>query len=382
MQTVFSDVFRIEKKDDRTKARTGVLKTPHGEIRTPVFMPVGTQATVKTISNHELLDAGAQVVLSNTYHLYLRPGEAVIKDAGGLHSFMAWPKPILTDSGGFQIFSLSTLNKVRPEGVDFQSHIDGSRHFLAPEDVVRVQESLGSDIIMPLDECVKYPSERAYTETSLALTTDWARRCKLTWAKFQEGKPEDRRSLLFGIVQGGAHRDLRERSARELVALDFPGYSIGGLSVGEPNEIMYEVLSWTLPELPEEKPRYLMGVGLPMDLFEAVSQGVDMFDCVVPTRNGRNATVFTTDGKLLLRGASYIRDWGPIQAGCPCYTCKNHSRAYLRHLFNADEYLAGRLASLHNLTFFIQLLKNMRLAIENGRFLEYRKEFTAKYAGR
>jgi len=374
-----SSAFRVEKKDDRTKARTGVLKTAHGQIQTPVFMPVGTQATVKTISNHELLDAGAQVILSNSYHLYLRPGEQVIKDAGGLHKFMSWPKPILTDSGGFQIFSLSTLNKVRSEGVDFKSHIDGSSHFLAPEDVVRIQESLGSDIIMPLDECVKYPSDHAVIEKSLVLTHDWARRSKFAWAKFQEGKPDDRKSLLFGIVQGGGYRDLRERSARELAAMDFPGYSIGGLSVGEPNAVMYEVLSWTLPELPEDKPRYLMGVGLPMDLFEAVSQGVDMFDCVVPTRNGRNATVFTTDGKLLLRGASYIRDWGPIEAGCTCYTCKHHSRGYLRHLFNADEYLAGRLASLHNIMFFVQLLQSMRRSIEEGCFTEFRSEFERRF---
>lgn len=371
--------FTVERADKRCLARTGVLRTAHGIIRTPVFMPVGTQATVKTISNDELLTAGAQILLSNTYHLYLRPGEKVIGEAGGLHRFMAWKKPILTDSGGFQIFSLSTLTKVRPEGVEFSSHIDGSKHFLSPEDVVRIQTTLGSDILMPLDECVKYPADHAVVEKSLGLTHDWALRSRQAWVRAQEEKPDQTRQLLFGIVQGGTYADLRRRSAEELVAMDFPGYAIGGLSVGEPNPIMYETLSATLPHLPQEKPRYLMGVGLPMDLFEAVSQGVDMFDCVVPTRNGRNATVFTPDGKLLLRGASYIRDFRPIDERCSCTACRNHTRAYLRHLFNADEHLAGRLASLHNLTFFIQLLESMREAIEEGRFVEFRKAFEARF---
>lgn len=363
-----TDVFRIERRDSRSRARTGILRTAHGEIRTPVFMPVGTQATVKTISNAELLEAGAQVVLGNMYHLYLRPGEKLMSEAGGLHSFMNWKKPILTDSGGFQIFSLATLNKVKQEGVEFQSHIDGSKHFLTPENVIRIQRTLNPDIIMPLDECVKYPAQREYTEKSVELTREWAARSKKAW-------PSDAANLLFGIVQGGMYADLRKLSARQLVDLDFSGYAIGGLSVGEPNDLMYEILNETLPGLPEEKPRYLMGVGLPMDLFEAVSQGVDMFDCVVPTRNGRNATVFTRHGKLLLRGASYIRDFRPIEEGCACYACRNHTRAYIRHLFNADEYLAGRLASLHNLTFFIQLLESMRLAIEENRFVEFRKDF-------
>jgi queuine tRNA-ribosyltransferase len=369
-------VFRIEKKDARTRARSGVLRTPHGEIRTPVFMPVGTQATVKTATSAELLGLDADVILSNTYHLYLRPGEDVIREAGGLHRFMAWPRPILTDSGGFQIFSLASLAKIRPEGVQFQSHIDGSRHFLAPEDVIRVQHTLGSDIIMPLDECVKHPAEREYVEKSVGLTTEWAKRCKLSWARLLDGREPGREgSLLFGIVQGGTEADLRVRSARELVELDFPGYAIGGLSVGEPTEAMYGTLAATVPELPEEKPRYLMGVGLPNDLFEAVSQGVDMFDCVVPTRNGRNATVFTRHGKLLLRGASYTRDFRPIEEGCPCYACRTYTRAYLRHLFNVEEHLGGRLASLHNLTFFVHLLRSMRHAIEEGRFVEFRAAF-------
>ena len=373
-------VYRIQKKDSRTAARTGILSTAHGEIRTPVFMPVGTQATVKTATSAELLGLGADVILANTYHLYLRPGEAVIREAGGLHRFMAWPKPILTDSGGFQIFSLASLAKVRPEGVEFRSHIDGSRHMLTPEDVIRVQHTLGSDIIMPLDECVKHPSERAYTEKSVELTTEWARRCKAAWSQLLDGRrPGKEGSILFGIVQGGTDPELRVRSARQLVDLDLPGYSIGGLSVGEPTQAMYETLAATMPELPVDKPRYLMGVGLPGDLFEAVSQGVDMFDCVVPTRNGRNATVFTRQGKLLLRGASYTRDFRPIDEKCPCYACRTYTRAYLRHLFNVEEHLGGRLASLHNLTFFVELLQSMRRAIEEDRFVEFRAEFERNF---
>ncbi len=382
-QTVISaGNFQVLKRDASTRARTGVLITAHGPVRTPVFMPVGTQATVKTISNRELAETGAQIVLANTYHLYLRPGEALIGEAGGLHSFMAWDKPILTDSGGFQIFSLSTLTKIRPEGVEFRSHSDGSKHFLTPEDVMRIQRTLGSDIIMPLDECVKYPAEKEYTEKSLHLTRDWAARSRLAWQQNEAARPPEKRSVLFGIVQGGTYADLRKLSARQLVDLDFPGYSIGGLSVGEPNDLMYEILSRTLPELPEEKPRYLMGVGMPMDLFEAVSPGVDMFDCVVPTRNGRSATVFTPGGKLLMRGASYTRDFRPIDERCPCYTCRTYTRAYIRHLFNSEEYLAGRLASLHNLTFFIQLLESMRRAIEENRFAEFRREFERNFCPR
>ncbi len=371
-------MFKVLHEDPKTRARTGILRTSHGEVKTPVFMPVGTQATVKSVSSQELLDVGAEIILSNTYHLYLRPGEKVIEEAGGLHKFMAWQKPILTDSGGFQIFSLARLNKIKKEGVEFQSHIDGSRHFLTPEEVIRIQTVLGSDVIMPLDECVKYPCEKEYTEKSVALTTEWAEKSKDAWKRLW---PEDEkeRSILFGIVQGGVYKDLRERSARELVDLDFPGYSIGGLSVGEPTDAMYDILSHTAPLLPKAKPRYLMGVGLPNDLFEAVSQGVDMFDCVVPTRNGRNATVFVPGGKLLLRGASYTRDFRPIDEHCPCYACRTYTRAYIRHLFNSEEYLAGRLASLHNLTFLIQLLKSMRRAIEEGRFTEFRREFESNF---
>lgn len=366
-------IFSIQRKDGASKARAGLLKTAHGNVETPVFMPVGTQATVKTISNQELLDAGAQIILNNTYHLYLRPGESVIEDAGGLQKFMNWPRPILTDSGGFQIFSLAKLNKIKDDGVEFQSHIDGTKHYLTPEKVIEIQTKLGSDIIMPLDECVKYPVEKQYVAKSVDLTTRWAKKSKEAWQKAQG------RNILFGIVQGGTDKALRLKSAKELTDIEFPGYSIGGLSVGEPSESMYEVLSYTVPALPEDKPRYLMGVGLVNDLFEAVSQGVDMFDCVVPTRNGRNATVFTSTGKMLLRGSAYIRDMRPIDESCPCYACKTHTRSYIRHLFNADEYLAGRLASLHNLTFFIQLLRSMREAILQNRFAGFRRNFLAKF---
>ena len=367
--------FTLLHREKNTAARAGVLHTAHGDVETPVFMPVGTQATVKTISKDELLDSGAQIVLANMYHLFLRPGEKLIGELGGLHPFMSWTKPVLTDSGGFQIFSLPGHRTIKTDGVEFKSHIDGSKHFLRPEDVVRIQHTLGSDIMMPLDECMPHPSEKAEVARSIKLTTEWAKRSREAWARAGEKNDYGRRSILFGIVQGGVFDDLRQESAKDLVALDFPGYSIGGLSVGEPNELMYSSLRSTLPLLPEAKPRYLMGVGMPHDLFEAVSQGVDMFDCVVPTRNGRNATVFTRKGKLLLRGASYMRDLRPIEEGCACYTCRTYTRAYIRHLFNVEEYLAGRLASLHNLFFFIQLLKQMRQAILNDRFTEFRRAF-------
>ena len=371
--------FKVLHKDKETKARTGILETAHGPLRTPVFMPVGTQATVKTISNAELLTAGAQILLSNTYHLYLRPGEKLIGEAGGLHKFMNWPKPILTDSGGFQIFSLSAFSKVKENGVEFKSHLDGSKHFLTPENIVRIQHALGSDILMPLDECLRYPSEKEAAEKSLQITRSWAEHSKAAWAVTGRKNDQGNDSLLFGIVQGGTYPELRRLAVRQLLDIDFPGYSIGGLSVGEPSELMYSTLNETVPSLPFDKPRYLMGVGLPLDLFEAVGQGVDMFDCVVPTRNGRNATVFTPHGKLLLRGASYIRDFRPIDEKCPCYTCRTHTRAYVRHLFNTEEYLAGRLASLHNLTFFIQLLNSMRQAIEEDRFAQLRREFERNF---
>ena len=372
-------MFNLFHQDNHCAARAGILRTAHGDIQTPVFMPVGTQATVKTISNRELIESGADIILSNTYHLFLRPGPKLIAEAGGLHRFMNWSKPILTDSGGFQVFSLPDFRKVKKEGVEFKSHIDGMKHFLSPESVVQTQHALGSDILMPLDECLPHPSEEKEVERSIELTLDWAKRSREEWEKSGRKNEHGFETRLFGIVQGGMYPRLREKSAKDLVRLDFPGYSIGGLSVGEPNPIMYQILESVMPILPAEKPRYLMGVGMPLDLFEAVSQGVDMFDCVVPTRNGRNATVFTRQGKLLLRGASYTRDFRPIEEGCACYTCQNHTRAYLRHLFNTGEYLAGRLASLHNLTFFIQLLKSMREAIVNDRFTAFRNEFEKSY---
>ncbi len=374
MKTSAISRFMVERRDERSAARTGVLTTEHGVIHTPVFMPVGTQGTVKTLTGAELQEAGAEIVLGNTYHLFLRPGEEIMRHAGGLHRFIAWDRPILTDSGGFQIFSLATLAKIQAGGVEFRSHIDGSKRFLSPEDVVRLQEEVfGSDILMPLDECVRYPAEREYTERSVSLTTEWARRSKAAWGG---------RGLLFGIVQGGVHADLRKRSAEEITAIGFPGYAIGGLSVGEPTELLYQTLAVTAPLLPEASPRYLMGVGLPGDLLEAVSRGVDMFDCVVPTRNGRNGTVFTRRGRLNLRGAAYARDLGPIEEGCRCFACRTHTRAYLRHLFNAEEHLAGRLASLHNVTFFIQLLRSARRAIEEGCFAEFRADFEKQFATR
>jgi queuine tRNA-ribosyltransferase len=296
-----------------------------------------------------------------------------------LHRFIGWTGPILTDSGGFQIFSLSKLNKIKAEGVEFKSHLDGSKHFLTPEAAVRIQHALGSDIFMPLDECVKYPAEKSYVKASLELTRDWAKKSKEAWEKAECRNDQGNESILFGIVQGGTYKDLRKKAAQDIMGIDFPGYAIGGLSVGEPNELMYEILQSLLPELSEDRPRYLMGVGLPGDLFEAVAQGVDMFDCVVPTRNGRNATVFTRAGKLLLRNAAFIQDPRPIEENCPCYACRTYSRAYLRHLFNAQEHLGGRLASLHNLTFFIQLLGSMRRAIAEGRFTEFRRAFERDY---
>ena len=347
-----------------------MLRLMRGDIQTPAFMPVGTNATVKAMSSDELKEIGAEIILGNTYHLYLRPGHEIIRSVGGLHRFMNWDRPILTDSGGFQVYSLSALREIEENGVRFKSHIDGSMHFIGPAEAMKIQRALGSDIAMVFDDCTPYPAAYEYALDSLKRTLQWAGKCK---------ELQNEGQALFGIVQGSTYKDLRAMSIEGLLAIGFDGYAVGGLSVGEPAEVMAEVLSHTVPELPEEKPRYLMGVGYPQDLFEAVSHGVDMFDCVVPTRNGRNATVFTRRGKLLMRGASYIRDFRPMEEGCPCYACRNHTRAYIRHLFNSDEYLAGRLASLHNLTFFIQLLASMRRAIEEGRFFEFRQEFQRNY---
>ncbi len=365
--------FEVLRTSGRTRARLGRLHTPHGDVETPVFMPVGTQATVKAMTSEELVSIGTQIILSNTYHLYLRPGHELIARAGGLHKFMHWDRPILTDSGGFQVFSLGDLRKITEDGVTFRSHLDGSEHFLGPERAVEIQEALGSDIIMAFDECIPYPSEYDYTESSTRRTTGWARRCKEALTR--------RDQALFGIVQGGFYRPLREMSARDLVEMDLPGYAIGGLSVGEPSETMYEVLDYTVPLLPENKPRYLMGVGSPDYLLEGVARGVDMFDCVLPTRIARNGTVLTGNGRLIVRDAAYAGDFGPLDPQCGCYTCRNYTRAYLRHLFKANEILGLRLATLHNLHHLLAFMGEIRSALREGRFEEYYAQKRAE-AGR
>lgn len=366
--------YELIKECKQTGARLGRLHTPHGVIETPIFMPVGTQATVKAMTPEELKEIEAQIILSNTYHLYLRPGHELVKEAGGLHKFMNWDRPILTDSGGFQVFSLGELRKITEEGVTFQSHIDGSKHFLSPERVMEIETALGADIIMAFDECAPYPAEYDYVKKSMERTTRWALRCK-------EAFENTENQALFGIVQGGMYRDLREQSAKELVELNFPGYSIGGLSVGEPKELMYEVLEYTTPLLPKDKPRYLMGVGSPDALIEGVIRGVDMFDCVLPTRIARNGTAMTSQGRIAIKNAKYTRDFTPLDPECDCYTCKNYTRAYLRHLYKADEILSARLMTTHNLHFLINLMKQVREAIMNDRLQDFRNEFFAKYYG-
>lgn len=360
-------------KDKETKARAGKVKTSHGEFDTPAFMPVGTQATVKTLSNDELDDCGVQILLSNAYHLYLRPGEDVIKNAGGLHKFMNWEKPILTDSGGFQVFSLAVLRKVSDEGVEFQSHIDGSKHFLTPEKMLEFQASLGSDIMMVLDECVHYPCEYEMAKRAVVRTLNWAKRSKDRFEKDFEFKPNKKQDI-FGIVQGASYRDLREDCAKALIKMGFDGYALGGLAVGEPREITDEMTQFTVELLPEDKPKYLMGVGEPQDLFDAVSAGIDMFDCVVPTRNGRNGTAFTSNGRFSVRTAVNAKELSPIEEGCGCYACKNHTRSYIRHLLNTDEILGLKLVSLHNVYFYQKLMREIREAIKEKRFTEYKNE--------
>ncbi|MEY8304654.1 tRNA guanosine(34) transglycosylase Tgt [Anaerosalibacter bizertensis] len=364
--------FELIKESSECNARLGKLYTPHGVIETPIFMPVGTKATVKTMTPEEVEKLGAQIILANTYHLYLKPGHKLVEEAGGLHKFMNWNKPILTDSGGFQVFSLGKLRKITEEGVQFRSHIDGSKHMLTPEKSIEIQNSLGSDIMMAFDECAPYPSTWEYIKQSMERTSRWAKRCK-------EYHQDWDRQGIFGIVQGGMYKDLREESVKAITDLDFPGYAIGGLSVGEPLDLMCEILDFTTPMLPKDKPRYLMGVGTPDYLFESVIRGVDMADCVLPTRIARNGTTLTSHGKLVIRNAKYAKDFGPLDPECDCYTCRNYSRAYIRHLFNVNEILGSRLATIHNLYFLIKLMENIREAIKDDRLLEYREEFYKKF---
>jgi queuine tRNA-ribosyltransferase len=367
--------FSLSGKDK--KARAGVFEINHGIVETPAFMPVGTQGTVKAVNQKTLEDIKAQIVLSNTYHLYLRPGTEVLEKAGGLHRFMNWNKPILTDSGGFQVFSLSELRKVKSDGVEFRSHLDGSSHFFTPEKVVEIQRCIGSDIMMVLDECTPYPCEYEYAVNSVKLTSNWAAMSK---EAFEKSKPlYGHKQFMFGIIQGSVYKDLRELSAKDLIKLDFDGYAIGGLAVGEPVEVMYDLVDFTTELMPVNKPRYLMGVGRPENLLEAIERGVDMFDCVMPTRNGRNAYLFTSNGVLSMRNAKYKDDFSTIDENCECYTCRNFSKAYLRHLFIAGEILALELASIHNLFFYINLMRASREKIIEGTFSDWKKEIVKKF---
>jgi len=366
--------FRYEfiKACKQTGARLGRIHTPHGVIDTPAFMPVGTQATVKTLSPEELKHMDAHIILSNTYHLFLRPGHDLVKKAGGLHPFMNWDRPILTDSGGFQVFSLSDRRKITEEGVQFRSHLNGDKLFLSPEVAMEVQNALGADIIMAFDECPPYPSEFAYAKQSLERTSRWAERCLSSHAR-----PESQ--ALFAIIQGGMHEELRRQSAQDLTSMEFPGYAIGGLSVGEPKPLMYEVLDYTVPLMPADKPRYLMGVGSPDALIEGAIRGIDMFDCVLPTRIARNGTLMTSSGRLVIRNAKYADDLSQLDPNCQCYTCTHYSRAYIRHLIKAEETFGLRLASIHNLHFLLDLMRNVRQAILEDRLQDFRDEFFAQY---
>lgn len=364
--------YELIKQCPHTGARAGRIHTPHGSFDTPIFMPVGTQASVKTLAPEELKEMGAGIILSNNYHLFLRPGSKLVKEAGGLHKFMNWDRAILTDSGGFQVFSLGDLRKISEEGVTFRSHIDGSKKFLSPEIATQSQMYLGADIIMAFDECVPYPADFKYTRESMELTLRWAQRCKDTMTNPNQG--------LFGIVQGGMYKDLRIECANRLVDMDFPGYAVGGLSVGEPKELMYEMLDITLEHLPQNKARYLMGVGTPDCLVEGVMRGIDMFDCVYPTRVARNGTAMTWNGRLVIKNAQYEHDFHPIDEHCNCYTCRNYSRAYIRHLVRVNEIFGLRLLTIHNLHFLIDFMRQMRQSIMEDRFPEFYRKFTANFS--
>ncbi|MDR0357500.1 MAG: tRNA guanosine(34) transglycosylase Tgt [Clostridiales Family XIII bacterium] len=364
--------FELLATDRNTKARRGRLTTPHGEIDTPVFMPVGTAATVKAVKPEDLRALGARILLSNTYHLFLRPGHEIVREAGGLHAFMNWDGPILTDSGGFQVFSLAAMRRISEEGAEFRSHIDGSKHMLTPEKSIEVQNALGADIIMAFDECADYPIDHRRAEEASERTSRWLERCKAA-------HEDTDRQALFGIMQGGMYKDLRRRSAERIVAMDLPGYAIGGLSVGEPKALMYEILDDCDDLLPREKPRYLMGVGSPDALFEGVARGVDMFDCVLPTREARHGAAMTSRGGLNIKNARFERDFGPLDPECDCYTCTHYSRAYLRHLFKSGEMLSATLLSLHNLRFLVRAAEGIRRSIESGEFVAYKEAFLRKY---
>jgi len=372
---VFQVLYKSEEKG--CKARLGVINTDHSEIETPVFMPVGTLGTVKAIEQRELTEMDVRIILGNTYHLYMRPGMEVMDGAKGLHKFMNWNRSLLTDSGGFQVFSLSKMNKISEDGVEFASHLDGSKHMFTPEKVIEIQRTIGSDIMMPLDECMPYPVERSRAEKSIELTLRWEKRCFDAYKN-----SEDRyghRQFLFSINQGGTYKDLRKRTIEELDSIDFAGNAIGGLAVGEENEIMYEITDYCTDIMSEHKPRYLMGVGTPIDLLESVERGVDMFDCVMPTRNARHGRIFTTTGEINIKGAKYKNDHSCIDEECKTYTSENFSYAYLRHLFIAGEILGSQLASIQNIGFYLNLMRNIRTAIKEKRFLDFKKEFLEKY---
>lgn len=364
--------YELLHTDKKTGARRGRITTPHGTIETPVFMPVGTQATVKAMKPEAVADTGAQIILANTYHLFLRPGSDIVREAGGLHRFMNWDKPILTDSGGYQVFSLGAMRKITEEGVMFASHIDGSRHMLSPEKSIEVQNDLGSDIIMAFDECAPKDASRKYIEKSQAMTTRWLERCV-------KAHQNPDRQALFGIMQGGFYRDLREKSAKEIVDLDLPGYAIGGISVGESKEDYIGVLDYAPKLLPENKPRYVMGIGTPDYIFEAVERGVDMFDCVEPTRIARHGMAMTSHGRISIKNAKFERDFTSLDPECDCYTCRNYTRAYLRHLFKAGETMSHMLLTEHNLRFLSRLSEDIRRSIEEDRFSEFKEEFYSKY---
>jgi len=369
--------FSVINKDKNSKARAGFFETDHGVVETPAFMPVGTQGTVKAVNQDYLeKDINAQIILSNTYHLYLRPGTDTLEKAGGLHKFMNWQKSILTDSGGYQVYSLSSLRKLKEDGVEFRSHLDGSTHFFSPEKVIKIQRSIGSDIMMVLDECTPYPCEYEYAKKSTELTSKWA---ILNKEAFENTKPlYDHNQFLFGIIQGSVYKDLRESSAKDLLQNNFDGYAIGGLAVGEPTEMMYDITNFTTDFMPEDKPRYLMGVGRPENILESIDRGIDMFDCVMPTRNARHGVLFTNSGVLTLTNAKFKDDFEKVDENCNCYTCQNYSRAYLRHLFNSGELLALQLASIHNLHFYISMMSEARKRILEGSFKEWKNKTMKK----